>query len=284
MGAVAKVAARSNLAYPGEVLGRTAFLGVILYIFLKLWQATYSQTGSERLGGLTLVQMLWYLTFAEAMYMSTPRLAQQVDEDVRSGSLAVRLLKPMSYPLYCLSSMLGERIVRFLFNLAIGSLIALVLVGPVSFSADSASATGLLPGSFSSAGFSLTGLSLAGFSMVALAVLLAFLLDGIGHLIVGLGAFWLEDTSGLLLIYFRLSMILGGMILPLELFPDWLRQIVVFLPFPYLIYGPVHLALHPDGAEFAGLALRQLACLFVMSVIAAFIYKRALGRISAHGG
>jgi ABC-2 type transport system permease protein len=264
MGAVAKVAARSNLAYPGEVLGRTAFLGVILYIFLKLWQATYSQTGEERLGGLTLVQMLWYLTFAEAMYMSTPRLAQQVDEDVRSGSLAVRLLKPMSYPLYCLSSMLGERIVRFLFNLAIGSLIALVLVGPVSFSP--------------------AGFSLAGLSMVALAVLFSFLLGGIGHLIVGLGAFWLEDTSGLLLIYFRLSMILGGMILPLELFPDWLRQIVVFLPFPYLIYGPVHLALHPDGSEFAGLALRQLACLFVMSVVAAFIYRRALGRISAHGG
>lgn len=259
MGAVARVAALSNLAYPGEVLGRTAFLGVILYIFLKLWQATYAQSGAARLGGLTLAQMLWYLTVAEAIYMSTPRLAQQVDEDVRSGSLAVRLLKPISYPLYCLSSTLGERSVRFLFNLAIGSLVALILVGPISFSVGS-------------------------LWMVALAVLLAFILDGIGHLIVGLGAFWLEDTSGLLLIYFRLSMILGGMILPLDLFPDWLRQIVVFLPFPYLIYGPVHLVLHPDGSEFFTLVLRQLACLVFMGILAALIYRQAIGRISAHGG
>ena len=50
------IAARSNLAYLGEVATRTLFLAVILYIFLQLWRVTYSETGSTTLGGLTLAQ------------------------------------------------------------------------------------------------------------------------------------------------------------------------------------------------------------------------------------
>ncbi|MBA4078536.1 MAG: ABC transporter permease, partial [Cyanobacteria bacterium PR.023] len=48
--AVARVAARSNLAYLGEVASRTFFLAVILFIFLKLWQATYRESASAVIG------------------------------------------------------------------------------------------------------------------------------------------------------------------------------------------------------------------------------------------
>lgn len=260
--AVAKISARANLAYPGEVLGRATFLLVILYIFLKLWQATYSESGQSKLAGLSLAEMLWYLTITESMWMSAPKLAQQVDEDVRTGSLSVKLIRPLSYPLYCLSANLGERLVRFAFNLALGACIALALVGPIQLRAEA-----LL--------------------MLAAAVSLAFLLDGLGHLLVGLSAFWLEDTSGLYLIYTRLTMILGGMLIPLDLFPGWLKNLVVYLPFPYLVWGPVHLLSAPSpqlATSFLELAFRQLFCLAALSGLVALIWQRALKRVSAHGG
>src|SRR5215211_2913837 len=122
-------AARSNLAYLGEVATRTVFLAVILYIFLQLWRVTYTETGAARLGGLTLAQMLWYLSMTEAITLSAPRVAQEVDQDVRTGALAVQLIRPLSYPLYRLWTTLGERVVRFLMNLAVGATIALLLVG-----------------------------------------------------------------------------------------------------------------------------------------------------------
>ena len=77
--------ARSNLAYFGEVAARTLFLAVILYVFLQLWRVTYAETGSARLGGLTLPQMLWYLVMTEAIMLSAPRVAQEVDQDVRTN-------------------------------------------------------------------------------------------------------------------------------------------------------------------------------------------------------
>jgi ABC-2 type transport system permease protein len=259
MRAVANVAARSNLAYLGEVASRTLFLAVILFIFLKLWQATFRESGGTVIGGFTLAQMLWYLTVTEAITMSAPRLAQQIDEDVRSGTLAVRLLKPMSYPLYCLSSALGERAVRFAFNLLAGGLVTLLLVGPIECGAFA------LPVLISS-------------------VALAFVIDSLCHLIIGLGAFWLEDTSGIVLIYSRLSMILGGMLIPVALFPDWLQTATAFMPFRYVVWGPAQLFVRPDWHQFAALLFAQSLHIIALALLASLVYNRALQRISAHGG
>jgi ABC-2 type transport system permease protein len=257
--AVAKISVRSGFAYPGELASRTFFLGIILFIFLKLWQATYAQGGHKEIAGFSLPQMLWYLTFAEAMVISAPRLSHQVDEDVRSGSIAVRLMKPMNYPLYCLSSTLGERIVRFFFCLCLGGTISFLLVGPIGFAWQAV-------------------------LMALTAILCAFLLDGLIHVLIGLAAFWLEDTTGIHLIYSRLTMILGGVLIPIELFPAWLEKIVLFLPFPYMIYGPVHLLLRQQEGEFLQLAMRQMLFLLLVGGTVALVYKRALGRIAAHGG
>src|SRR5215216_5005861 len=126
-------AARSNLAYLGEVATRTVFLAVILYIFLQLWRVTYTQTGSTQLGGLTLAQMLWYLAMTEAITLSSPRVAQEVDQEVRTGALAVQLIRPLDYPLARLWMTLGERLVRFVLYIAVGTVLALLLVGPIAF-------------------------------------------------------------------------------------------------------------------------------------------------------
>jgi ABC-type uncharacterized transport system permease subunit len=85
-------AARSNLAYLTEVASRGLFVFVILYIFLQLWRVTYAETNAEQLGGFTLAQMLWYLGITESIVLSSPPVAQEVDQDVRTGALAVQLI------------------------------------------------------------------------------------------------------------------------------------------------------------------------------------------------
>lgn len=265
MSAVAKYAwigltsARSNLAYAGEVAARTLFLAVILFVFLQLWKVTYAETGAERLGGLTLVEMLWYLAMTECMALSMSRVAGEVDQDVRTGTLAVQLIRPLSYPLYRLSVSLGERLVRYAMGLIVSSLVALVLVGPISVS--------------------ITGLA------VFLATLpLAFVLDLLTNLLIGLGAFWLEDTSGLALIYSRVTMILGGMLLPLELFPDALHTVAASLPFALVMYGPARLFVRPDAWFMAELLVKQAVFISVLACALFFVHRAAMRRLSAHGG
>jgi ABC-2 type transport system permease protein len=256
---VGLTSARSNIAYLGEVATRAIFLGVILYIFLQLWRATYAQTGAQQLGGFTLTQMLWYLAITESITLSGPRVAQEVDQDVRTGALAVQLIRPLSYPLYRLWTTLGERLVRFLLNAVVGTLIALLFVGPIS-------------------------LSVAGLGLFIPALLLAFVLDFLGHFLVGLAAFWLEDTSGLMLIYSRVTMILGGMLLPIELFPAAWQPLLRALPFAGIVYGPSRLFVQPDAAFLAELVLKQVAAIVVLALAVAAVYRAALKRIHSNGG
>lgn len=256
---VGLTSARSNVAYIGEVAARTIFMGVILFVFLQLWRTTYTETGAERLGGLTLAQMLWYLAVSEAIQLSTPMLTNEVDQDVRTGALAVQLIRPLSYPLYRLFTSLGERLVRFSLNMVVGVLIVLVLVGPIPLTAG-----GLL--------------------MFAVAAPCAFLLESLSFLLIGLCAFWLEDTSGLSLIYRRLTMILGGMLIPLELFPDFMQPILRALPFSSVYYGPARMFVQPEAGFLVDLLLRQGIFVLIFGVGVALLYKAGVRRINANGG
>jgi len=256
---VGRTAVRSNLAYIGEVAARTLFLGAILYIFLQLWRVTYAEIGAVRVSDLTLAQMLWYLAMTEAIVLSAPQVAPRIDQDVRTGAVAVHLLRPMSYPLYLLCTALGERLVRFVMNALVGAGLALVLVGPIP-------------------------LDVGGLALSLAAIPLAFVLDFVAHLAIGLCAFWLENTSGLTLLYTRATMLLGGMLLPIDLFPGGLRSVAVYLPFSSVVYGPARLLVRPDGAALAGLLVRQAAGIAAVGLIAVAIHAAAVRRIHAHGG
>lgn len=256
---VALLSARSNVVYLAEVMSRVVFLGVMLYIFFQLWHAVFSQSGLTRLGGLTLQQMLWYLTVTEAIMLSAPRVSAAVDLDVRSGSLVNYLKRPVSYPLYSLASNLGERGVRFLVNLLVGAAVTILLVG-------------------------LPQLSWQGLLFFTAAIPFAFIVDFLACFLVGLGAFWLEDTSGVFLIYSRVSMIFGGLLVPLSLFPDGVRRVLEYMPFAAVIYGPAELLVSPSPALFASLLFRQLLGITVLSLFVFAVYKQAGRRIFVNGG
>ncbi len=256
---VGYTSARSNAAYLGELITRMLFLAIILFIFLQLWRVTYAETQSAQLGGLTLAQMLWYVAMTEAITLSAPLVTRDVDQDVRTGALAIQLIRPLNYPLYRLFTTLGERLVRFPMNALAGMVIAPALVGPIPFT----------PG---------------GLLIFAVSLPFAFILHFLGVFLIGLGAFWMEDTSGLSLIYARVTMILGGMLIPLELFPDSWQAILRLLPFSSMVYGPARLFVQPDLAFLADLLVRQGAAIAVFAILIAVVYRAAIKRINANGG
>ncbi len=257
--AIAWISAKSNLAYVGEVGSRLFFLSVILYIFMRLWEVTFANAGATAFSGYTLAEMIWYMAITESIMMSSPRITPLVDEDVRTGAIAVQLVRPMSYPLFRLASNLGEQAVRFVITALAAASIATLLVGPPRH-------------------------LLEGLLLAALSLPLAFALDFLGYMLVGLLAFWLEDTTGVALIYSRLTMIAGGMLLPLELFPESIGALLKALPFSCIVYGPSRLFVHPDSAALAHLLLNQIIWIVILSLAVAAVYSKGVRRIALNGG
>jgi len=252
-------AARSNLAYVGEVISRAAFMAVILYIFMRLWTVVYAEAGASRLGGFTIQQMIWYLVLTESIMLSSPRVSMEIDEDVRTGRLSVQLLRPLSYALTRLAQTLGERIVRFAVNLFAGTAVVLILVGPIR------------P-------------SLSGLIMFTFLLPVAFVVDFLGYFAIGLCAFWLESTAGLMIIYSRFTMLAGGMLMPLEVFPPRLQSIARRLPFSSMVYGPARLFVAGGTDVFRQTLIMQIAGLFLFGGIVLGLQRLAFKRIQNHGG
>ncbi len=123
---------------------------------------------------------------------------------------------------------------------------------------------------------------LAIMGLVALA--LATLLDFLVAFGIALLAFWTESTSSIALIYDRLVMLLGGMLLPLGAFPPVVGAVAAALPFSALVYGPASLALGGPDVSFWSLAARQAITLALAGAAVWALYRAALRRVNANGG
>lgn len=257
--AVLTITLRSRWAYVGELLVRSLFLVLILYIFTQLWQATGLTTNVAQATGFNVRQLIWYLAFTEALMTSVAFRESEVDAEVRSGDVAYRLARPLAYPLYHLGAMLGDRILRFGLYLLIGMLVALVVVGPIP-------------------------LSLSGVALAGTLALFSFVADWVWMFTISLMSFWIEDTFGLHLLYRRAMMILGGMLIPLSAYPAWLGDIARALPFQYLVYYPARLFVQPDLHLWFGGMVALTAVIFAGLIPLLLVYRLGLRAVSAQGG
>ena len=257
--AVLHVSIANNLAYLMEVLFRALFLTAIVFILAQLWKTTFSARGARLLSGFSISDMVWYLAASETIAMSLPALTRSIDLEVRSGQLAYLLGRPCSYVFYHFAQYLGERLVRLVINAVVAATLALLIVGLPHF----------------------TWMGIVVWPLVAL---LALCIDYVAYFSIGLLAFWTEDTNSFTLIFSRLTLVLGGVLMPLEIFPQPLRSIAEALPFSAILYGPARTLVHFEPGPFAGLLEQQIITLAVGSLILLLLYRVALRRVNMNGG
>jgi ABC-2 type transport system permease protein len=195
---------------------------------------------------------------AETITLSRPRLSSAIAESVRSGAIAYQLNRPCSFLLYQAGVGLGDTSLRFLGNAAAGGALTWALVGPPPHPVR-------LP-------------------LVLVAVLAAWAIGFCIDALIGLLAFVAEDVAAFEWIGSKLSMVLGGLFLPLDFFPEWLRSVALSMPFAYALYGPSRCFVASGAAPWIDLFIGQAAWLGVLSAVVWLVYRRCLRRLSINGG
>ncbi len=257
--AVMRVSMANNLAYLMEVFFRALLLVVFVFVLSQLWKTVFTLRGASVLDGFSVNALIWYLVAAETIAISMPALTQRIDQEVRSGQLAYLLARPCNYILYNFAHYLGERLVRLVMNSIVGATLALVVVG-------------------------LPQLSWEGVLVWPLMVFLAMSIDFVVYFSIGLLAFWTEETRPFAFVFSRLTLVLGGVMAPLEIFPQPLRSIAQALPFSTILYGPARMLVHFELDRFVWLLGQQVLTLAVGSVILLAIYQIAIRRVNINGG
>lgn len=256
---VMRVSVATNLAYIMEVLFRALFLIALIFIVGQLWKTTFAEHNSPLLAGFTVNDMVWYVAAAEIIATSMPALTRRIDQEVRSGELAYLLGRPCSYILYNYAHYLGERLVRLTLNALIACVVALVFAGPPHF----------------------TWLSVLAWPLT---VFFAISIEFACYFAIGLLAFWTENTQPFTFFFSRLALVLGGVLAPIEVFPQPLRSIAQALPFGAILYGPARTLVHFESGFFTGLLVQQIITLGIVGMLLSFLYTLATRRVNMNGG
>jgi ABC-2 type transport system permease protein len=105
------------------------------------------------------------------------------------------------------------------------------------------------------------------------------------NFIVGCAAFFVESSVKLMDAWLVLFFVLSGYLIPVDLFPGWLRAVIDWLPFRFQIGLPVELMIgvHDRGAAL-GLLARQWGWVLVTLGGTAWTWRRGIARFAAYGG
>jgi ABC-2 type transport system permease protein len=251
---------RQRLSERAVLWGRILFYFIILFIFSRVWRAILMAPGAEpSIGGArqTLASYVWYLALTEWIMLSQPSLYLDIESDVRNGDVAYQLSRPISY----VGSKLAEGVGELLLRLAVLGVCGLVFARLFS---------GQWP-------------SLERLGVAALVGVLASGVLLLSYAAIGLTAFWIYDCTPVYLIWQKLCFVLGGLMLPLGIYPQWLRAVAVHSPFPALLYGPGQL-LMVDGTRGAlGLTIELAGWGVLLGLVVFGLEAGARRRISRNG-
>lgn len=256
---VTKITMSNSLVYFWDFLSKNIFFVFIMFVYLMLWKNIYSSKGGT-IGGLDLNAMIWYLVVTELVTLSRTNIHIQVNEDVKTGNIAYLLNKPYNYVIYCFSYFLGEVGIKLLTNGIIGIAIGLVYVGP------------------------LENFNFVHLPFILLSIIVGCFIHFFIYITLALTSFWFEENNAFFWIYSKLVFTLGGMLMPIELFPHWLKGLAQYLPFAYVTYVPARLAVDFTFVNFYKQFGIQILYLIIFFIISMILYRKGTRNLNVNGG
>lgn len=185
----------------------------------------------------------------------------ELADRVRTGDIAVDLARPVDLQLAWLAADIGRATWGLLSRAA-----APIVFGALVFGfhwPDDPTALVLLP----------------------VSVLLAVCVSFAGRFMLNLLAFWLTEVRGLVLLYVLVSGVLGGHLIPVQLFPDWLQTVAYATPFPAMVQSTIDLVTgQATGLDAVREVAAQLGWAVGLLLAGRLVLARATRRLVVQGG
>lgn len=257
--AIARAAFWHRLSERAALIGRIVFYCLILLVFSCVWRTIFTARSAAAApeGSGEASSYVWYLVVTEWIMLSQPSLYLEIESDVRSGDVAYQLARPLSYVGAKLAEGVGDLLLR------------MIILAPF----------GLVYGRL----FSGQWVGAGALALCALVGVVAALVLLVSYAGIGLCAFWLHDCTPVYLVWQKLLFVLGGLMVPLSIYPEWLRALALHLPFASILYGPGQLVLYPSPEHALRLAL-ELAGWAGAGLLIVLGLERAGRRVLELGG
>jgi len=247
---------RQAAASRATTFGRVALLVLILLIFWAMWSAT--PLGELGAGGPTAAQVLWYLAATETIAMSVGYPYRLVEAEIRSGEITTHFLRPLHYVGATFATWFGETTHRFLPIAGAAAVTGVVVTRTLPFDAT-------------------TGVAIVVGLWIACAMLL------LSQLCIGLVATWVSSAAPAFWVWQKLLFVLGGLMIPLTIYPEWLASLAFATPFPAMMFLPASLVFDGSWSQVATVFASQACWIVLLVVVVTLLYRRMDVHVSVNG-
>ncbi|HSM92174.1 MAG TPA: ABC-2 family transporter protein [Anaeromyxobacteraceae bacterium] len=228
-------------------------------VMLALWTAVARDAPVGRFGQRDFVA--YYLATLVVRLLTGAWVVWELNAEIRQGTLAFKLLRPVHPLLGYACSNVAALPVRFSVVLPVGLILLLTPAG---------------------AAVTRDPLLLALFPVT---VFCAWVISFLAMSIIGALAFWFESATSLFDVWLGLFGIFAGYLVPLELYPPWVGALARWLPFRYMLAFPVELLTgRLPRAEASRELLVQLLFVGLLFAAARLTWRAGVRRFSSVGG
>ncbi|MFG3316537.1 ABC transporter permease [Streptomyces sp. NPDC048171] len=238
------------------VFTNTVFGLILVYTYLALWEE------NPQLGGYDQAQAVTFVWLGQALLAALAigggGFEDELMERIRTGDIAVDLYRPADLQLWWLAADLGRAVFQLLGR------------GVVPFAFGSLFFPVALPGEVSR------------WAAFLVAVVLAAAVSFALRYLVALSAFWLMDGAGVTQMAWLAGFFCSGMLLPLNVFPGALGEVVRMLPWSSLLQAPADVLL--GEADAPATFVFQAGWAVALLAVGRLTQSAATRRVVVQGG
>jgi ABC-2 type transport system permease protein len=230
-----------------------------------IWKAVFESSNSDTFMGFSMIDMTVYLFISFLTgYLTYSDGAYAVGEEIRDGSISMRMIKPVSFDMTFLFTELGQKLMVtgiVLVPICICvEIYKLVVSGSLMFNP-------------------------VNFLLFLISVTLAYLISFFFNVCYGFLAFFLKNLWGSNILKEVIVDFLSGATIPLAFLPQALGNVLMFLPFASLSYTPVmiYMGVYSYQKSLTLIAV-QLFWVIVFWGLSKLIWRSAVKRLCVQGG
>ena len=257
---IIKIRIQSALAYRFNVISTILIQCLYMFAMACFWKAAYGGTGA--VSGVGEEDMITYTIISVIMgNLLTMGVERRIESSVRTGSVALDMLKPVSiYGIY-LAEDLGDMMVAF-FQIAV----PLLILGTVMFGFPAPASAGHLI------------LFLVSFSI-------GYLINWMLAALLGMCAFKVISMGPVRNVKGFIMKLLSGSVIPLWFFPEGLRAVLEVLPFVNIYQLPLGIYIgRYTYEEMLQRIVIQLFWCVALWLIFITVQKKAAASVLIQGG
>lgn len=254
----------TGLQYKAAAIAGLATQIFFGFVFIMVYVAFYGSGTNDV--DMTLRELIQYMWLGQAFFslVFVWHKDNEILNMIKNGNVAYELCRPQNLYVMWFVRILASKLSSVLLRCIPLLIIAFLLPAPYNLS---------LPINFTAFIFFILSLAVSSLLVTAL---VAFL-----YLII----FYSIDSKGIMGVYCSIAEILAGQVIPIPLFPTFLRTIAVVLPFAYIsdfsfrIYSG-----NITGVAIGQGLIVQITWLIIMIILGLVLSNKILKRVSVQGG